>query len=159
MLAVHWVRPCSSGINCWNDRDIHKLAETVRRVPSSVRSSLMTRFSKHCRSMKRSTRPCASDEELCEVVSDFIAQEKVIGWFQGRMEFGPRALGARSILGDARSTKMQSVMNLKIKCRESFRPFAPIVLREYVGSLFRNAPARRQSVHAPCRPRPEGHPH
>ena len=69
-------------------------------------------------------------------MSDFIAQEKVIGWFQGRMEFGPRALGARSILGDARSTKMQSTMNLKIKCRESFRPFAPIVLREYVDRYF-----------------------
>ncbi len=82
----------------------------------------------------------ASDEELCEVVSDFLAQEKVIGWFQGRMEFGPRALGARSILGDARSTKMQSAMNLKIKCRESFRPFAPIVLREYVDRYFEMRP-------------------
>ena len=62
--------------------------------------------------------------------------EKVIGWFQGRMEFGPRALGNRSILGDARSTKMQSVMNLKVKFRESFRPFAPIVRRERVADYF-----------------------
>ena len=83
---------------------------------------------------------CDSDDELCEQIADLIAQEKVIGWFQGRMEFGPRALGARSILGDARSTKMQSVMNLKIKFRESFRPFAPIVLQEYVDHYFEMRP-------------------
>jgi len=79
---------------------------------------------------------CESELELCECVSQLIAEENVIGWFQGRMEFGPRALGCRSILGDARSQKMQSVMNLKIKFRESFRPFAPIVLREYVDQYF-----------------------
>jgi carbamoyltransferase len=79
---------------------------------------------------------CASDEQLCEEVAGLIAQEKVVGWFQGRMEFGPRALGARSILGDARSEKMQTVMNRKIKFRESFRPFAPIVLQEYVDRYF-----------------------
>ncbi len=66
----------------------------------------------------------------------FLAQEKVVGWFSGRMEFGPRALGARSIIGDPRSEKMQSVMNLKIKFRESFRPFAPSVLRENVSDYF-----------------------
>lgn len=78
-----------------------------------------------------------SDEgELCERVADLIANENVIGWFQGRMEFGPRALGSRSIIGDARSPKMQSVMNLKIKFRESFRPFAPIVLRERAHEYF-----------------------
>src|SRR5262249_33610614 len=60
----------------------------------------------------------------------------VVGWLQGRMEFGPRALGGRSILGDPRSTKMQSIMNLKIKYRESFRPFAPSVLREHVSDWF-----------------------
>jgi len=64
------------------------------------------------------------------------AAGKVIGWFQDRMEFGPRALGGRSIIGDARNTEMQSVMNLKIKFRESFRPFAPSVLRESVSSYF-----------------------
>jgi carbamoyltransferase len=74
--------------------------------------------------------------ELCERVADLIANENVIGWFQGRMEFGPRALGSRSIIGDARSPKMQSVMNLKIKFRESFRPFAPIVLRERAHEYF-----------------------
>ena len=79
---------------------------------------------------------CASEEELCEKVAQPIADEKVIGWFQDRMEFGPRALGARSILGDARSVKMQRTMNLKIKFRESFRPFAPVILRENVDEYF-----------------------
>ena len=78
----------------------------------------------------------AGDDELCCQVAELIADEKVIGWFQGRMEFGPRALGGRSILGDARSEKMQSLMNLKIKFRESFRPFAPIVLKEEVHNYF-----------------------
>ena len=77
-----------------------------------------------------------SPADLADTVAELIAQENVIGWFQGRMEFGPRALGARSIIGDARSTKMQSVMNLKIKYRESFRPFAPSVLREKVSDYF-----------------------
>ncbi len=80
------------------------------------------------------------EDELCEVIADLLADEKVVGWMQGRMEFGPRALGARSILGDARSTKMQSVMNLKIKFRESFRPFAPSVLAERVDDLFEMRP-------------------
>ena len=79
-------------------------------------------------------------EQLFDKVADLIDQEKVIGWFQGRMEFGPRALGNRSIIGDARSEKMQSVMNLKIKFRESFRPFAPCVLREDVADYFQMRP-------------------
>ena len=74
--------------------------------------------------------------ELYDRIAEELTAAKVIGWFQGRMEFGPRALGARSILGDARSPKMQSVMNLKIKYRESFRPFAPSVLRERVSEYF-----------------------
>ncbi len=77
-----------------------------------------------------------SDEDLCDRVAAELAAGKVIGWFQGRMEFGPRALGARSIIGDARNTAMQSTMNLKIKFRESFRPFAPSVLRERVSDYF-----------------------
>jgi len=76
------------------------------------------------------------DEELINITADLLAEEKVLGWFQGRMEFGPRALGARSIIGDARSSKMQSVMNLKIKFRESFRPFAPSVLEEKISEYF-----------------------
>ena len=74
--------------------------------------------------------------ELPKQIAQLIADEKVIGLFQGRMEFGPRALGGRSIIGDARSPNMQSTMNLKIKYRESFRPFAPAVLRERVGEYF-----------------------
>ncbi len=77
-----------------------------------------------------------ADNEIVEVIADLIAKEKVIGWFQGRMEFGPRALGARSIIGDARSPKMQEEMNLKIKFRESFRPFAPSVLEEKSDEYF-----------------------
>lgn len=75
-------------------------------------------------------------EEISTEVAKILAGENVVGWFQGRMEFGPRALGARSIIGDPRSPKMQSVMNLKIKFRESFRPFAPAVLREHVSEYF-----------------------
>jgi carbamoyltransferase len=76
------------------------------------------------------------DTELIERTVDELEREKVIGWFQGRMEFGPRALGARSILGDARSPQMQSRMNLKIKFRESFRPFAPSILEELLAEYF-----------------------
>ncbi|HOK41137.1 MAG TPA: carbamoyltransferase [bacterium] len=75
-------------------------------------------------------------EEIPDRIAELIEKQNVIGWFQGRMEFGPRALGARSILGDARSTEMQSIMNLKIKYRESFRPFAPSVLEEDVTQFF-----------------------
>lgn len=78
----------------------------------------------------------ADEDELCQVVAQLIGSDKVIGWVQGRMEFGPRALGSRSILGDARSPAMQSVMNVKIKFRESFRPFAPAVLQERVSDYF-----------------------
>src|SRR5262249_28749758 len=77
-----------------------------------------------------------SDDVLLDRVADQLAEGKVVGWFQGRMEFGPRALGARSILGDARNPKMQSVMNLKIKFRESFRPVAPSILRDRVLDCF-----------------------
>lgn len=77
-----------------------------------------------------------SDRELIDTCADALVAEKALGWFQGRMEFGPRALGGRSILGDARSPSMQSVLNLKVKYRESFRPFAPSVLRERVSEWF-----------------------
>ena len=79
---------------------------------------------------------CADETELVRRVADALENEQVVGHMQGRMEFGPRALGNRSIIGDARSPKMQSVMNLKIKFRESFRPFAPCVLREHVSEYF-----------------------
>ena len=77
-----------------------------------------------------------SEEDLLRVTVDAISAQKVVGWFQGRMEFGPRALGSRSIIGDARNETMQSTMNLRIKHRESFRPFAPSVLAEDVGEYF-----------------------
>ncbi len=75
-------------------------------------------------------------EQTIEQTAQALADEKAVGWMQGRMEFGPRSLGARSILGDARSPSMQKTLNLKVKYRESFRPFAPAVLREDVGEYF-----------------------
>jgi carbamoyltransferase len=80
------------------------------------------------------------DASLCEAVADLMVREHVVGWFQGRMEFGPRALGARSIVGDARSPSLQSMMNLKTKFRESFRPFAPVVLKERASDYFEMPP-------------------
>ncbi len=100
-------------------------------------------------------------EALLDFTVEQIKAEKVIGWFQGRMEFGPRALGNRSILGDARSPRMQSVMNLKVKFRESFRPFAPIVRRERVADYFElNVESPYMLLVAPvkkelCRPVPD----
>ncbi len=75
-------------------------------------------------------------DEIIEQTSDFISKEKAVGWFQGRMEFGPRALGARSILADPRSDKMQKNLNLKVKYRESFRPFAPAILKDDLSNWF-----------------------
>ena len=75
-------------------------------------------------------------EELINKTAEFLSDEKAVGWFQGRMEFGPRALGSRSILGDPRSDKMQKNLNLKVKYRESFRPFAPSILREDISEWF-----------------------
>lgn len=104
--------------------------------PSFSDAEIAKRFDQQAASYET----CKSDDELAHKIADLIAQDKVVGWFQGAMEFGPRALGGRSILGDARSEKMQSVMNLKIKFRESFRPFAPIVLREHVHEYFQMSP-------------------
>jgi len=84
----------------------------------------------------------ADEDELLHYTARLLADGKIVGWFQGRMEFGPRALGARSILGDARSPKMQATMNLKIKFRESFRPFAPVVLQEHAHEWFNLRPAQ-----------------
>jgi carbamoyltransferase len=79
------------------------------------------------------------EDALVERVADLLASGKVVGWFQGRMEFGPRALGSRSILGDSRRPEMQSVINQKVKFREGFRPFAPSVLAECVGDYFEHS--------------------
>ena len=82
----------------------------------------------------------ASEAELCDAVAELLVAQNVVGHMAGRMEFGPRALGSRSILGDARSPEMQTTMNVKIKFRESFRPFAPAVLREHVDEFFEMRP-------------------
>ncbi len=95
------------------------------------------------------------DEALCRRVAELIAAGNVVGWVQGRMEFGPRSLGARSILGDARNPAMQSVMNLKIKFRESFRPFAPAILEDRVHEYFETRPHESSPymlIVAPVRP-------
>ena len=81
-------------------------------------------------------RELADNAELCRVTAQAISEGKVIGWFQGRMEWGPRALGNRSILGDPRRADMKEILNAKIKRRESFRPFAPSILREAVSEWF-----------------------
>lgn len=94
-----------------------------------------------------------AEEEWADTVAELLAKENVIGLFQGRMEYGPRALGNRSILGDARSQKMQSIMNLKIKYRESFRPFAPSVLEERVSDFFElERPSPYMLLVAPVQP-------
>ncbi|MCM8796772.1 MAG: carbamoyltransferase [Candidatus Omnitrophica bacterium] len=91
-------------------------------------------------------------EEVADFTAELIAKQNVVGWFQGRMEFGPRALGNRSIIADARNPQMQSKMNLKIKFRESFRPFAPTVLREHAGEWFElEKPSPYMLITAPLR--------
>jgi carbamoyltransferase len=82
-----------------------------------------------------------TDAALCDAIAGEIAQGRVVGWFQGRMEFGPRALGARSLLGDPRRADMQTVLNVKVKFREGFRPFAPSALKEHAGEYFDGAAA------------------
>ena len=93
------------------------------------------RSSGACAAPARCSTSCRTTTMIA-VTADALADGKAVGWFQGRMEFGPRALGARSILGDARSPTMQKMLNLKVKYRESFRPFAPSVLREHVADWF-----------------------
>ena len=122
----------------------HQLLGNERKVaqPDGQSGSLLgPRFSNQqvCEFLDRQKaryRQFSDEAELCNYVAGLIASEKVVGWMHGRAEFGPRALGCRSILGDARSRQMQSVMNLKIKFRESFRPFAPVVLRDRVSDYF-----------------------
>jgi carbamoyltransferase len=128
----------------------HQLLQRPRQVhpQDSQKGSLLgPRFSTEeiRRFLRASEAPCQHFEdegELLEHTAQLLAREKVVGWFQDRMEFGPRALGARSILGDPRSPKMQATMNLKIKFRESFRPFAPSVLQEYAYEWFDSQPGQ-----------------
>lgn len=146
-----WIQPASgdaggalgTALFIWN-----QLLDRPRQVqsPDSQRGSFLgpefsdVEISSVLKSQQAVFKCFDSDELLCDAVAKLIASEKVVGWFQGRMEFGPRALGARSILADARSPRMQSVLNLKIKFRESFRPFAPIVLQERVDQYFEMRP-------------------
>ena len=94
------------------------------------------KISRACRRFKAEASIYENFDQLCHTVSDLLAEGKVVGWFQGRMEYGPRALGNRSILGDPRNPEMQKRLNLKIKYREGFRPFAPSVLEEYTATCF-----------------------
>jgi carbamoyltransferase len=141
-----WIQPAASdaggalgaALAAWHDRD------NATREPNpcdSMEGSLLgPEFSESDTEAVLKSHQAVyerlDDDGLLDRVATLLAQEKVIGWFQGRMEFGPRALGNRSILGDARSPKMQSVMNLKVKFRESFRPFAPVVMREHLEDYF-----------------------
>jgi carbamoyltransferase len=126
----------------------HQLLERPRRLTGGdfQKGSLLgPRFSNEgieafLKSVAAPVRRMDSEAALLERVARLMADGKVVGWFQGRMEFGPRALGARSILGDARNPAMQATMNLKVKFRESFRPFAPCVLRERASEYFQIHP-------------------
>ena len=148
-----WVQPASgdaggalgAALFVW-----HQLLERDRRPvhPDAQRGSLLGPAydaDAVARSLARvGARPERFDDEaaLLDHVAGLLAEGKTVGWFQGRMEFGPRALGARSILGDPRSPAMQATMNLKIKARESFRPFAPAVLAEHAADWFELGPGQ-----------------
>lgn len=140
-----WIQPCASdggnalgaALLAWhqvygNERIPHPRRQKASYLGPSFSDEKIEKF------LKAGSIPYErlSEEELPKRIAQLIDERKVVGWFQGRMEFGPRALGARSILGDARSREMQSVLNLKIKFRESFRPFAPTVLREQADEYF-----------------------
>jgi len=121
----------------------HEFLEKPRtvQIPDATKGSYLgTHFSneqiKHYLDKIGASYSEIDDEALMPKLAEIMEAEQVVGWFQGRMEFGPRSLGARSIIGDARSSKMQTVMNLKIKYRESFRPFAPVVKFDKVSDWF-----------------------
>ncbi len=139
MRAALWESRSSSGTSCSTSRE-QSIASMRSAGRILVRSSPTTKSAISSIGSAPRYRYIENEDELCDTVAGLIANEKVVGWLQGRMEFGPRALGSRSILGDARSEQMQSTMNLKIKFRESFRPFAPSVLQERVGEYFETRP-------------------
>ena len=142
-----WIQPAAgdaggalgAAATIWHQYDGKPRAvERPRPHARRLRRSALRRRrdSRAARRVRRALRGARRRDAVRARLAELLEQEHVIGWFQGRMEFGPRALGGRSIIGDARSAKMQSVMNLKIKYRESFRPFAPSVLAERVGDYF-----------------------
>jgi carbamoyltransferase len=152
-----WIQPAAGdaggalGVATFIWHQLLDKPRTVEKQDSQSGSLLGPRFTaeqiqSYLDSAGAKYRRIDNEDELCEFVADQLAGEKVVGWLQGRMEFGPRALGSRSIIGDARSTAMQSVMNLKIKFRESFRPFAPSVLQERVDEFFEMRP-REESAY------------
>jgi carbamoyltransferase len=122
----------------------HQLLNKPRKLdlPDSQKGSLLgpqfaaDKVSKTLDQLGADFQRYEDEAELLAQTAKLLADDKIVGWFQGRMEFGPRALGARSILGDPRSPRTQATMNLKIKYRESFRPFAPIVLKEHASEYF-----------------------
>ena len=155
-----WVQPAAgdaggalgAALTSWHER--HDGSRSINSADSMRGSYLGPRFGRdEIRAQLDKSGAVYSeleDAELLPRVADILANENVVGWFQGRMEFGPRALGGRSIIGDPRSPKMQSVMNLKIKYRESFRPFAPSVLNEDVSKYFvHNSPSPYMLMVAP----------
>lgn len=161
-----WIQPASgdaggalgAALFVW-----HQLLENPRTpaTPDSQRGSLLgpdysvPEIEGTLRAAGAVYRRAAGEEALCEDAARLVADGKVVGWVQGRMEYGPRALGARSILGDARRADMQTTMNLKIKFRESFRPFAPIVLAERAADYFalpRGAESPYMLLVAPVQP-------
>ena len=134
MPGVRWVRLRLFGITSLISRERSSLADAMRGAylgPSftdeEIESALDTAGAVYERK--------AYDDMIATAAAD-LADNKAVGWFQGRMEFGPRALGGRSILGDPRSASTQKTLNLKVKYRESFRPFAPSVLRDHVSDWF-----------------------
>ena len=142
-----WIQPAAgdaggalgSAVLCW-----HHFLDKPRNIvlPDSQKGSLLgpaferDHIQLSLDALGAQYRYIQDESSLLEQISHLLSQEKVIGWFQGRMEYGPRALGCRSIIGDARSPRIQQTMNVKIKFRESFRPFAPSVLREYAHTIF-----------------------
>lgn len=140
-----WVQPAASdagsalgaALFAWHHvLDHPRVADPLRQKGSYLGPSFSDESIRSYLEENRIPYEQLPEDVLCDRVAHLIAEGNVVGWFQGRMEFGPRALGARSILADARSPQMQSVLNLKIKFRESFRPFAPAVLREKVADYF-----------------------
>src|SRR5262249_14845008 len=126
----------------------HQLLGKPRRGPGQDRQQASLLGTSYPREQVRSSldqigsryRGFADEDALLDHVATAMAQGKIVGWFHGRAEYGPRALGARSILADARNPRIQADLNLKIKFRESFRPFAPCVLREHVHEWFAMRP-------------------
>ena len=148
MPAARWARPCSSGTSCSS-----KPRRRAATIPAGQLARPGASQSDEIEPVPGSQprRPIThlpTEDELLEHTAELLADEKIVGWFQGRMEFGPRALGARSILGDPRSPRMQAMMNVKIKFRESFRPFAPAVLQEHAADWFDMRARPGKPVHA-----------